>query len=60
MGLFRSMRLFSECFKIAGPAGLKACAKYLCGDLKLCELDVKCSVFSEGDLYPDSPLPICL
>ena len=31
MGLYSKIRLFSECFKIAGTAGLIACAKYLLG-----------------------------
>ena len=48
MGLYSKIRLFSECFKIAGVAGLIACAKYLCGALRLDHLDPKSSVFLGG------------
>lgn len=48
MGLYSKIRLFSECFKIAGTAGLIACAKYLCGALRLDHLDPKSSVFLGG------------
>lgn len=38
-GVFMRFRfwigLFSECYKIAGWRGLKACAKYLCGLLEV-------------------------
>lgn len=48
MGLYSKIRLFSECFKIAGAAGLIACAKYLCGALSLSHLDPKSSGFTGG------------
>lgn len=48
MGLCSKFRLFSECFKLAGFTGLKACAKYLCGALRLDHLDPKSSVFLGG------------
>ena len=51
MALFRLFGLFSECFSIAGTAGLIACAKYLCGLLRLPEIDLKSSDFAEGDFY---------
>lgn len=51
MGFIRVIRLFSECFKLAGVSGLIACAKYLTGVLKLQDLDQKSSVFLEGDFY---------
>lgn len=43
------IRLFSECFKLAGVGGLIACGKYLFGALKLSDLDSKSSVFQAGD-----------
>ena len=49
MGLLRLISLFSECFHIAGITGLIACTKYLCGVLRLSDLDVKCSIFEVGD-----------
>ena len=48
MGLFYKIRLFRECFRLAGSAGLIACAKYLCGLLPLDHLDPKSSVFPGG------------
>lgn len=51
MKLFRLFGLFSECFSIAGTTGLIACVKYLFGVLRLPELDVKSSDFSECDFY---------
>ena len=48
MGIYSKIRLFSECFKIAGTAGLIACAKYLSGALRLDHLDPKSSVFLGG------------
>ena len=51
MGFVSVFRLFRECYSIAGCTGLIAVAKYLCGGLKLCELDAKSSDFSGGDLY---------
>ena len=51
MGFVSVIRLFRECYSIAGCTGLIAVAKYLCGGLKLCELDAKSSDFSVGDLY---------
>lgn len=37
MRIVRWIRLFSECYKIAGFRGLKACAKYLFGLLQIDE-----------------------
>ncbi len=51
MGFLRIFGLFSECYKLAGCSGLIACAKYLCGALRLSDLDEKSSVFPDGDFY---------
>lgn len=48
MGVFHYFRLFSECFKVGKIRGLIACAKYLCGMLRLPDLDGKSSAFSGG------------
>lgn len=48
MGLLFKIRLFRECFRLAGRTGLIACAKYLCGLLPLDHLDPKTSVFQGG------------
>lgn len=48
MGVFQYFRLFSECFKVGKIRGLIACAKYLCGMLRLPDLDGKSSAFSGG------------
>ena len=48
MGLFNKIRLFRECFRLAGGAGLIACAKYLSGTLHLDPLDSERSVFPVG------------
>lgn len=48
MGVYSKIRLFSECFKIAGTPGLIACTKYLFGALRLDHLDPKCSVSTGG------------
>lgn len=48
MGLYSKFRLFRECFRLAGCAGLIACAKYLSGSLQLDLLDPKSSVFPGG------------
>ena len=48
MALFRLFGLFSECFSIAGTAGLIACAKYLFGALVLDDFEVKSSDFLPG------------
>jgi len=48
MGFLRVIGLFSECYKLAGGLGLMACAKYLCGALRLNDLDEKSSVFTEN------------
>ena len=50
MGLLRCIRLFSECFKLAGCSGLISCAKYLFGLLRLPEIPVKSSEL-DGDVY---------
>lgn len=51
MGLFSKIRLFRECFRLAGYTGLIACAKYLFGLLPLDHLDPKSSVFQECSHY---------
>ena len=48
MGVISKLRLFSECFKIGKFAGLIACAKYLCGALKLDDISSKSSDFMLG------------
>ena len=48
MGFFSTIRLFSECFKLAGTGGLIACAKYLTGSLQLADLPPESSVFTGG------------
>ena len=48
MGIYSKIRLFSECFKIAGIAGLIACVKYLSGALQLDLLEPKSLVFLGG------------
>ena len=48
MRVLRWIRLFSECYKIAGWCGLKACAKYLCGRMMLDDFGQKC--FEMGDV----------
>lgn len=48
MGIYSKIRLFSECFKIAGIAGLIACVKYLSGALQLDLLDPKSLVSLGG------------
>ena len=46
MGFLRQISLFIECFKLAGPAGLKACFRFFTGALILDDLDVKCSLLA--------------
>lgn len=48
MGFFHKIRLYIECFNLAGIVGLKACHKYLCGVLSLPDLPSESSVFSVG------------
>ena len=48
MSLRFKIRLFRECFRLAGYTGLIACAKYLCGTLRLDPLDPKSSVLLGG------------
>ena len=48
MSLRFKIRLFRECFRLAGRTGLIACAKYLCGSLPLVPLDPKSSVLLGG------------
>lgn len=48
MGFLRQIPLFIECFKLAGPAGLKACFRFLTGDLKLDETKLKSCNFPVG------------
>lgn len=60
MRLIRIFYLFSECFSIAGTAGLIACAKYLCGALVLSEIDekVRFSRFSSNRNDAAQPLAV--
>lgn len=51
MGVISKLRLFSECFKIAGFTGLIACGKYLSGHLVLDDLSSKSSDFPVGAAY---------
>ena len=51
MGIVSKIRLYSECFKLAGFSGVIACSKYLCGRLVLDELPLKSSDFSVGAVY---------
>ena len=48
MGFFQKLRLYIECFNLAGIVGLKACHKYLCGVLSLPDLPSDSSVFPVG------------
>ena len=48
MRFFRWIALFSECYKLAGWRGVKACTKYLFGALVLDDYEVKSSDFSLG------------
>lgn len=41
-------RLYFECFKLAGWSGLKACFRFMSGDLKLDEDPLKSCTFPEG------------
>lgn len=51
MGVISKLRLFSECFKIGKITGLIACAKYLCGALKLDDISSNSSDFPVGAAY---------
>ena len=44
MSLCFKIRLFRECFRLAGRTGLIACAKYSCGSLPVVPLEPKSSV----------------
>lgn len=48
MGFFHKIRLYIECFNLAGIDGLKACHKYLSGVLSLPDLPSESSVFPVG------------
>ena len=48
MGFFRCIRLYSECFKLAGMSGIKACFRFLTGALIVDGLDPKSSDFMVG------------
>ena len=39
MGFWHMIKLFSECYKLAGVVGLIACGKYVSGSLILPDLD---------------------
>ena len=41
-------RLYFECFKLAGWSGLKACFRFMSGDLKLDEDPLKSCNFQDG------------
>ena len=51
VGLRFKIRLFSECFKLAGFTGARACAAFLSGRLQLDDFPVNCSELSEGAAY---------
>ena len=51
VGLRFKIRLFSECFKLAGLTGVRACAAYLSGRLKLDDFTAESSESSEGAFY---------
>ena len=51
MGFRSKVSLFSECFRLAGFAGLVACAKYLSGALRLPEIELKSSGLLLGDSH---------
>ena len=51
VGLRFKIHLFSECFKLAGFTGVRACVAYLSGRLKLDDLSEKSSVFPVGAAY---------
>ena len=51
MGLRFKIRLFLECFKLAGMTGVRACAAYLSGRLKLDDFSAESSEASEGAFY---------
>ena len=48
MSFSSKIRLFSECFKLAGTGGLIACAKYLTGTLQLTDLTSESSILMGG------------
>lgn len=48
MRFSRWFRLFYECFKLAGSAGLKACFRFMTGSLKLSEIDSESLVYPAG------------
>ena len=48
MSFFGCIRLFFECFKLSGGAGLIACFRFLIGDLKLDETTLKSCNFPVG------------
>lgn len=48
MGFSYWISLFSECFKLSGLRGVKACFRFMIGDLKLDEINSKSSVFEAG------------
>lgn len=48
MRILNWIRLFSECFKLAGWYGVIACIKYLFGALVLDDFEVKSSDFLPG------------
>ena len=50
MDFLHKIRLYIECFNLAGISGLIACYKYLSGGLSLPDLPSESSVFSVGGL----------
>ena len=51
MGFISKLKFYSECFKLAGFDGLKACAAYLSGRLVLEDFPKKSSDISVGTVY---------
>jgi len=51
MGFISKLKLYSECFKLAGIEGVKACTAYFFGRLVLDDLILICSDFSVGAVY---------
>lgn len=51
MSVISKLRLYSECFKLAGISGLIACTKYLFGRLELDEIPSDSSYFQVGAAY---------
>ena len=48
MGFSNWIRIYSECFKLAGLSGLRACFRFMTGSLKLDENTLKSCNFPQG------------